>query len=627
MRKLLTRIIAVAVGIELIYLILVNVFLNTPLGPDLVNLKPEKFQLQWDSGWSVVPGLVNAKGVKLRAQTQRVQWYLEVEEGNLWIRWWKLPFKHFEASGIEAAGLSFYLRRRLPASAALQQTPFTPDIPGLTNPPRAPPEELYPSTGRPWHIVLEDLDARNVNEIWIQQFKIIGQGKGSVGHYSVITRGGPTTLSNSTFEFADTKLELENEVFVTDLQIQAEPTLDPVVIRGATLEQVAQHMSGTVSIAGRIKNLNALNILHQGLPIHINSENHLDLIASLKLEHGRLVPESTLLVSAKELVTNYLHYTVKGQGTLRGEVTRQGGRALTTLRLAFDEFTLADDANEPYLQDRGFELVTTAHDVGVGNIGQNLNVVATLPESFIPDITHYNEYIPTAVGLKMEQGTGRLLSQFEFSKDDQTVAGEIKLALTDVVARYQSVTVSGHIDLHTVVKRGDLKTKRYDAAGTRLDLSDITVTKDNQEIASEWWGKVTFGNTALGFKPEPAAAGDIEIRMSDTKPVVAIFQEQEDLPGWIRDELVLEDLKAQAILALSNNVLNIEDFELHSGKWTMLGDLVMKQGGREGILYIQRGSLGFAIERVGDQKNVKLLRGRDSFDERRAEFRAKHKQK
>ena len=324
-------------------------------------------------------------------------------------------------------------------------------------------------------------------------------------------------------------------------------------------------------------------------------------------------------------MAKYLHYTVKGQGVLRGEVTKLPGHSLTTLRLVFDEFTLADDDNEPYLKDRGFELVTTVQDTGLADSGRNLKVVATLPESFIPDLTHYNEYIPSGIGLKIQQGTGRLLSQFEFSKDQEKVAGEIKLALTDIVAHYRSVTVSGHADLHTVIKRGDLESKSFDAAGTRLDLSDITVTKDQWEITSDWWGKVTFGNTALEFKPKPAATGDIEIRMSDTKPILAIFQEQEDLPEWIQQDLVLENLRAEAVLALSNRILNIEDFELNSGSWTMLGDLVMSPDGREGILYIKRGPLGFVIEHLGEQRKVKLLHGREWFDERRAHFRANNK--
>ena len=625
MRKLLTTTIKIIVGVELAYLVLVNVFLNTGLGPDLVNLKPEKFRLQWSGGWSIVPGLINAKEIKLRTQTSRAQWYLEVDEGSLWLRWWKLPFKNFEASGIEAKGLSFFLRHRLPPDAKPQGALVTPDIPGLTNPPQTSPEQLYPTAGKPWRIALTNLNAKQIKEIWVQQFRITGQGEAQVGLYSVITQGGPTTLSESTFEFTQAKFELEKEVFGTNLQIQAKTNLDPLVLRDSTFKQVAAHISGTVSIAGLVNNLDALNVIHQGLPIHIESKGQIDLTASLKLDHGKLLPDSTLLANARRLVVKYLHYTVKGQGSLRGEVTEATGHALTTLRLVFDEFTLADEDNEPYLKDRGFELVTTVHDTGLANSGQDLKVVATLPESFIPDLTHYNEYIPSGVGLKILQGTGRLLSQFEFTKDEEKVAGEIKLALTDIVANYRSVTVSGHADLHTVIKRGELDSKRFDAAGTRLDLSDITVIKDQRKIASDWWGKVTFGNTALGFKPKPAVTGDIEIRMSDTKPILAIFQEQEDLPDWIKQELVLEDLTAEAVLTLSNRVLNIEDFELNSGDWTMLGDLVMKPGAREGILYIKHGQLGFAIERIGDHRKVKLLHGQEWFDERRAQFRANNK--
>ncbi|MDJ0955518.1 MAG: hypothetical protein QNI91_01595, partial [Arenicellales bacterium] len=443
----MTTTIKVIIGVELTYLVLINAFLNTELGPDLVNLKPEKFQLHWSSGWSIVPGLINAKEVRVRAQTSRAQWYLEVDEGNLWVQWWKLPLKNFEASSIEAAGLSFFLRRRLPLGAKPLEASLTPDIPGLTNPPQVPPEQLYPTAGKPWRITLTNLNAKQIKEIWVQQFRITGHGEANVGRYSVITRGGPTTLSGSTLELTGAKFELENEVFGSNLQVQANVDLDPVVIRGSTFEDVSEHISGTISVAGLVKNLDALNVIHQGLPINIDSQGQIDLTASLSFDHGKLLPDSTLLANARRLVTKYLHYTVEGQGSLRGEVTKLPGHTLTTLRLVFDEFTLADEDNEPYLKDRGFELVTTVRDTGLADSGENLKVVATLPESFIPDLTHLNEYIPSGIGLKIQQGTGHLLSQFEFSKDEENVAGEIKLALTDIVAHYRSVTVSGHADL------------------------------------------------------------------------------------------------------------------------------------------------------------------------------------
>lgn len=622
MRTFITRFVVIVFGIELLYLILINIFLNTSIGPLIVNQKPEKFQLQWSGGWSVIPGHIIAEGVKIRAQTQGMQWYLQADKSDLWIKLWQLPVKHFAASSINARGLSLFARRRLSSASANGQIPLTPEIPGLSNPPQISPEQLYPSEGEPWRITLEGISFKQLGEIWVQQLRLTGEGNGRIGLISAVTRGGTNALQDAEFEFSGATLQLGDQTVASQMQLEMQPTLDPVVARGTSFEHIAEHVSGSVSLAGRINNLDLLNTLYHGMPLRVNNNGEINMTATLEFKHGRLTPGSKLLASADELTMNYLHYTVKGKCILRGEVSSQNSNALTSLTLVFDDFTLADDANAPYLRDRGFELVTSARDVGLADSGRHLKIVATLPESFIPDVTHYNDYIPSGLGVVLEQGSGRLLSQFELSKDEKTIAGEIKLALTDVVAKYQTVTVSGHVDVHTVVKSGDLKTGHYDAAGTRFEFSDITVSKGGKEITSDWWGKITLGKTKLDFKPVPQLNGGIVLRMSDSQPLLAIFEEQKDLPAWIKDELKLDNIEAEAGLELSNRVLNVTDFALNSGKWTILGDLVIKPGGREGILYIKHGNLGLAIVRRGEQKKVKLLYEQEWFDKNREEFRA-----
>ena len=624
MRKFIFRLILIAFAIELVYLVLVNIFINTSIGPYIVNQKPEKFQVLWSAGWSVIPGQFSAADVKIRAQTASMQWYLEVDSGELWIKLWKLPIRHFEASAIAAEGLSFFGRRRLSRIGESGPSSLTPDIPGLSNPPDVTPETLHTSGDRPWHIKLEEFSFARLREVWVQQLRLTGEGHGRIGRFAAVTFGGANELEDAVLELSDTTVQLGGQTIASQMQLELETTLAPVVVEGASLDFFAEHVSGRASIAGRVNNLDLLNSLYQSMPLHVHTQGQIGMTASLEFENGRLSPGSELLASAEELTVKYLHYTVEGKGILRGGVSRQNGNTLTALTLVFDDFALADDANAPFLRDRGFELVTNARDVGLANSGQDLRVVATLPESFIPDVTRYNDYIPSDLGIELKQGSGRLLSQFEFSKDEETIAGEIKLALTDVLAKYETVTVSGHVDVHTVVKSGDLKTGHFDGAGTRFEFNDITVTRDGAEITSDWWSKITLGKTKLDFKPSAQLSGGILIRMSDSSPILAIFEEREDLPSWIKDELNLENLEAEARLTLSNRVLNVTDFELNSGNWTLLGDLVVKPGGREGILYIKHGDLGLAIVRRGEQKKVKLLYGQDWFDRSREEFRAAH---
>lgn len=624
MGKVLARTAAVLIGVEFIYLVLVNVFLNSPIGPALVNHQPEKLQLQWHGAWSVVPGLVNTGSVTLRGQTRRVQWYAEADRTRFWVRFWKLPFKHFEASDIEAESLSFKLRNRLPAGATAGPSPFTPDIPGLSDLPEDAADNLSSLRDGGWHVLLEDLVVQNFKQIWVQQYRVEGNGRAIVRRYSAAARGGPSTLSGATLEFSNASLQLGDKSLARNLLIRAEPVLNPVTIRGSTFAEVAQHISGPVSISGQFSDLNALNTLFQGMPIHVGNASDVDLNAHLIFQNGVLAPDSKLVVHAGDLQADYLNYRVRGRGALRGEISRKTEGTQTTLKLVLDEFTLSDKDTKPYVRDRGFEMIATVQNLGLANSGENLKIIATLPESFVPNIGYYNRYIPAALGLQIQQGTGRMESQFEVSRTDGNVSGEIKLSIGDFVARYESFTVSGHVDIHTIVNRGDLETNQYNAAGTRLHFTDVTFAENGTNVATNWHGKITLGKTELNFDAPLSIRGDIRIEMSNAIPLLALFEETRQLVQLVQPDLGMEGLQADSALILSNQVLQMGDFKLNSDKLTVLGELIVSKTDREGILYVRHGHLALAVENRNSERHVQIIHAREWFDEKREAFRARH---
>lgn len=56
------------------YVLAAAIFLNTSLGPSVINRQPERFQMQWASGRSWWPGRVTLIDVRLQGQARRVAW-------------------------------------------------------------------------------------------------------------------------------------------------------------------------------------------------------------------------------------------------------------------------------------------------------------------------------------------------------------------------------------------------------------------------------------------------------------------------------------------------------------------------------------------------------------------------
>jgi hypothetical protein len=72
-----------------LYLLGVNLFLNTPLALRALNRHPDKFRMDWSSAWTPWPGLVIIRGLALHGHVRDVTWAVTAKRARGWI---ELPF-------------------------------------------------------------------------------------------------------------------------------------------------------------------------------------------------------------------------------------------------------------------------------------------------------------------------------------------------------------------------------------------------------------------------------------------------------------------------------------------------------------------------------------------------------
>ena len=83
MKHWLIRTVLFIVVLEIIYLGVVNLALNLPWTQTLINQsKPEKFTVHWDSGWTLFPFSVHAKGISANGQSARQLWQVNSPEAS-----------------------------------------------------------------------------------------------------------------------------------------------------------------------------------------------------------------------------------------------------------------------------------------------------------------------------------------------------------------------------------------------------------------------------------------------------------------------------------------------------------------------------------------------------------------
>ncbi len=100
------------------YLLLGNLFLNTPLGPWALNRRPAQFSMHWGPGATWWPGRVALWNVQLRGQTPRQRWQVDADRVHGRLRLLPLLRRQVDVPELHANGLDGAIERAVPAGDA-----------------------------------------------------------------------------------------------------------------------------------------------------------------------------------------------------------------------------------------------------------------------------------------------------------------------------------------------------------------------------------------------------------------------------------------------------------------------------------------------------------------------------
>ena len=129
---MIKRILKILIGIELIYLVVVNGALQLPLTQDLVNkIRPDRLYVTWERAWSWYPFRVYAEGIFANGQARTQQWEVTATSASGSISVLPLILKHVYLSDVQAENIDYRQRPRLkPGVDYSGMLPYFPEIQG-----------------------------------------------------------------------------------------------------------------------------------------------------------------------------------------------------------------------------------------------------------------------------------------------------------------------------------------------------------------------------------------------------------------------------------------------------------------------------------------------------------------
>lgn len=190
------RALAALVLLYVLYLVAGNLFLNTSLGRDTVNRKPEKFQMHWSSGSTWWPGHVSLSEVKLQGHVRHTQWTLQAAH----------------ASG--QIGLLALLRREL-------HVPYVrvTDVTGSVEQVEAEQPSPEPRAGG-WMLRFDRIASDSVQRGRFGKVLLEGKGSAEFG-FTKQLRGGPMEVLPSTAAFTAARIIGDGQEWMREASIEA----------------------------------------------------------------------------------------------------------------------------------------------------------------------------------------------------------------------------------------------------------------------------------------------------------------------------------------------------------------------------------------------------------------------
>jgi hypothetical protein len=620
---------AVRVGIalllvEIFYVIAANILIRRDLLTQLVNKKPEKTHISWDSAVTYLPGFVTVTGFTLRSQTMRNQVYVHVAEADARISLIKLAFKTIHVRGVDAREVDFRYRQRLdrPPKEGQEEEPlepqevvdYYPEIPGFTNPPDPKPEDLYPrkKKKRPWTIKITGADVEGPVRLALNEIRI--EGDGSVGGGVTVKPRKTITIHSGRLGLDRTTITIGPEVVTENLAINSDLHFETFPAKGAKFADVLGGISGILLLAGQLSEKASVS---QEITPGITTFGAGIIAANLKFKDGVLRAGSQYSLQSDAFHVRIMELDATGSATISGDTVKESGKHVTRTRVVLGDFEFVDPDNEANeISGTGLALSAQWNGFSLGDYVPASHVEVTVPPTQINDVSIFNGLIPGGSTLAFQSGTGEVEARLEVN--DRIAVGTLDLVAEDIVLKTKEMPMYGDLELHANLAEGDLPNRKFDISKTTIRLDDVVgeeLSQKQEKKREAWYCDVELQRGTVTIGKPLEAEGQVRLKMYDTRPVVGTLKDFGTGPKWLSMLPNVKDIEGTMDVAFGKGRMAVDDLELTGNKLEVLGWLHILDKKADGRLFMKYGIMAAGIALDQGQGKVHISKPRKWFEE------------
>lgn len=273
----------------------------------------EDAHVEVKSGYSLFPGRVHVRGLKLRVKDYNIEMDIRVDSADVSLALRKLPLKRLHVSWVAARGVEYRLVHRVvdPVASADRLAAF-PEIPGFTRPLHYDAPKPAPTPGKPWSVRFDVIEAE-VRLAWLLEYQVRGK---------LTARGGFFLDPSREAHVFPCRVEVAAaEVFVRDQRVASgvqgslSAQVSPFDPREAeTLNVIPKMSAGIERFSATLDTLDFTKLYVENERIAWEGRGQLEL--DLRMVRGQLRDGSTANLGLDPIVVRAGAVQARGKGSI-----------------------------------------------------------------------------------------------------------------------------------------------------------------------------------------------------------------------------------------------------------------------------------------------------------------------
>jgi adhesin HecA-like repeat protein len=611
-RRVLLALLAAAALLEAVYVGAGVYLVRSGQVERWINKRPEKLRVSFDSAFTIVPGVVHFRNLRIVQQGRGSQLEGVVDRGWGIVDLAELPLRRIHVVGLRAEGVAFRLRKR-PRTPEEAQAPVPAEVAPIEGVPWEPYSGPLPGPRRAatgWTVVFTRTRLEHVREVWIHVRRL--KGSGTVTASVTVGRDRRVSIRAVDARFDDASLDVADRPAFSSLQFHLRGnmrTFDPKQTKGLALLGLVR---ADLDVTGRIPSAaDLLDYYLRGAPWVRCSGGEALLSAHLGLAGGRLAPGGVVELAPTDLRASFGGFAAQGRASTRLDVLDAAAGPEARLTVAFESYGLlrSETATEPVLRGRGLRIDALSPASLQILPPQDFAGRIDLGQAELPELGFVNELLPGGAGVRVKEGSARVEGAFDVSDSGRSCTGSMRVTGGRLVFDAGGVRTAGSFTFSLAVPRGDLIASSFGVDGTRLDLEHFSFAVGGGRVsAPDWSGRIAFPEAALDMSQALTLEGQVELRTSDTRPLVAFLSADKPLKGWKKRLLTIGEIEGGGRFRLGGQQLAVDGFRVSGGPVEVQARARVTDKGAFGKVLARYGVLKAGIELKGRDRALRLFR-------------------